>query len=1251
MLKIPTINILDDKYTILYKYVIVNQLPKKYFTILNNKVYNIYDALKDVHLQQYFDPIDLLMIYYESLINQDLLNNYKNWYYNNNNKKYVKFLNAISNGELTEYNTKDIVNRYVELYGKNETITNYFKNMDSVIYYDTDNDNIDILLDNFHGKKNIGIFNDLFTLDDYKYGSYEFSIVPNKKILENILNYANNFESLNYIKYDSKSFMVAYKEWIIITHNDYIKNIETVNMINDNQLLSKGKYKNIKVSPKSVENLIKTYIPTKINNTLVDIYDGMYFFNESIVSEDVPIIIYKNNEHIYYKTHVTYNNTNIPVIANNTIYFYIQHYNVKKYDVLYNLSTNNMNITFYQFEEVDIDKIIHSILPIHIDNLITNDYNMDGYVNIWDFEINESTMADIILNNDIINKSIYVDDSIKNLIKTGLYLQYVPLLSNNHITIEIMQLYYENDKIVKYINNGVEEEIKLKSKTNQIPYLKINFKNVYNYDGFIEIIKMLLDNYYLMDQYDYAKLLTLPSTKELTMDINLRLLKDAAPEVFVEGYANFCGKRPKPINNDLIDDYIKDKISELKLTGKNAEDFKNNAVLEFHTKNQTLNLVCDYSDDIYPYRKSTKIETKMKKLDKTLYEELPCCKKLPIKQKIIKKETTHVITHGIINIPGSYGQIDDNIKYVLNKYNNDNNNNLIRMGVIADNYSFIHCLCIATDDIKYVNTKNKLDYIIKLIPEIAKNTHFDLLKQENYNLDTEVIKNHFLNTKNLDPAIYYRAFEEFFNINIYVFNNNTILDIPKYKLFHTRPVRDERKTVLIYKHLNGHCELIINKYSDTNRVIIFDKDMTVYCHEFLQNIMNILTFSISNKHIITYSNLYSHINTLSFFSNLPSKIYQYIDTNGKLRGLTIYFNKKGSNKKLTILTFSSQPENLEASTNIEYIDINDALGLFTQDPTAAYFKDNNIVGLWYKLFDIEYGVYVPVKGITNIKFKSGPRNNLIQYEYNNMHGYLDMKKLLSILIQIITWIFLVAKYKFDTIYNIDEFLEQYVTVKEISNNAYFDILSIPYRLPTFNKLNKYFLYIHQYCKDLVLDDKLIIYGQPLYNMIKKNIELATFIYTNVHDIPIIIKGYYTYVSDFKAQDDTLIFMNKNTLLNWLNYNTSIIHQTILPIQQYPYIFKDVNNNLFIVQNVKNNTFDEALNVANQWHLNKINIGYNVDKIIVNVEPSIYTPILLSKYNKNINHLDLMVRGSKDYKLLDYKYIDGKIGIYAALLPL
>jgi hypothetical protein len=103
-----------------------------------------------------------------------------------------------------------------------------------------------------------------------------------------------------------------------------------------------------------------------------------------------------------------------------------------------------------------------------------------------------------------------------------------------------------------------------------------------------------------------------------------------------------------------------------------------------------------------------------------------------------------------------------------------------------------------------------------------------------YDVDIKDIKDNFLVTEFLDPKLYYRLLEEYFNVNIYVITNK-LVEVPKYTLFHARPVRSYRPTLLIYKHQN-QCELIIN-----DNQYLYHDDMTIYCHDFLQQLLTELS--------------------------------------------------------------------------------------------------------------------------------------------------------------------------------------------------------------------------------------------------------------------------------------------------------------------------------------------------------------------------------------------------------------------------
>lgn len=1283
------INILDDKYTILYKYVYKYKYPKQFFVHIDNKINVIYDYFNNMtSLDKYFNHIDLLMIYYESFFDSKQLNDYKKWLLNVNNQgKYRKFYKSIisNTGNLQEYDKNQIIEFYVKSYGYDKKIKDYFENIENIVYYENDNDDIYNILQIYSKTKDTAIFDEIFTSDDYDQVTYEINVLSNIDIVKNVNIFKNKFEDLDYIKYDTKTLVDAYKEWIININQTFLKDLNQYYVIDNNQnLIDNNEYTILKHSPLILDQYIKTFKPYIPDRKLpIDIYDGIDMFNISIVSKNVPYIIYKDNYGLQiYKVYEGVKNNLDDVIKkdfdNNVLYFNIYLNEQIQYEILYKLNENNMYIKFYNFKNLNVYKNIETVIPnikiitaeydINIieQSFKNYDYDIDGNFNIWDIELNEAILYNIILTNAIINKSFYINYSFKYLNKKYIHLIYIPLMSNTEIHIELTQMYYNNDKVVQYIDDDEYKSLQLKKKKSKlIPFINVNFKNVYNYDGFVSIIKMLLykaKNIKMLDLQFGLNINTLiyeSDIKEHTIDENLKLLKDYAPDVFVEGYANFCDKRPKPIEDKDIPIYLKNKIKEYNLDKTEIQKFKDNAVMKFNIKNNTVNLVCDHETDKFPYMKSTTKETKMKKLDKEIYDTLPCCKKLPEKKIKTVKTESHITSFNIINNPGGTGEIDTTIKNILNNYNK-NNNNIMRMGVVIDKNSLLHCLCIAMNDMNYINNKNKTEYINTLIYNIASKTNFAVTRQEFYDTNNiEDIKIAFLNNNFLDPSLYYRVFEEYYNINIYVFDPNNILTIPRFNIFHSRPARANRNTVLIYKNHDQYntyqCELIFNKLD--NKIIIFDKDMTLFCHNFLYYIMNTLTFSINNKTIMTYSNLYYLSDYLSFMTNSDlNTMTQYIDDNGKLRGLNMVIG----NNTMTMLTIPSQPENLNINNTIYYIDIETALKVFEPaQPSNIVKHDNIIVGLWYKIYDIEHGIYIPVKSnLDNLNsIKEGPINTLIT-TFNKKDyipgNYALTKKVLHFLTQVIVWLYYIALYKFNMSITVDEFFSSYIEENiNINDSLYYNIINIDRRYPIYNSYENYINYISNYIP--TNNNKIILYGSILYKGIKHILTISSF---NYIEIPIIINNYYKHVQDYTQQKNTLIFLNNQNLSTWINeYSTHvIIYKKLFDIsRQNPYIYNDLNGNIYIVQNVSDNQYIKALYVSYYWKKYRINLGYNV--IIdenISINPNIYKSLLISKYDKTLSHIELVHQGDSNYKLLDYDYhevLDKKKKTYAALLQL
>jgi hypothetical protein len=85
----------------------------------------------------------------------------------------------------------------------------------------------------------------------------------------------------------------------------------------------------------------------------------------------------------------------------------------------------------------------------------------------------------------------------------------------------------------------------------------------------------------------------------------------------------------------------------------------------------------------------------------------------------------------------------------------------------------------------------------------------------------------------------------------------------------------------------------------------------------------------------------------------------------------------------------------------------------------------------------------------------------------------------------------------------------------------------------------------------------------------------------------------------KSNENEIIFSNRSVLLDWINkteYN--LMNMAVMIVDKntiYPYLLKDLENNLYLIQNVKNMNLRRALAVARAWSKLKVNIGYSAPK--------------------------------------------------------
>lgn len=352
--------------------------------------------------------------------------------------------------------------------------------------------------------------------------------------------------------------------------------------------------------------------------------------------------------------------------------------------------------------------------------------------------------------------------------------------------------------------------------------------------------------------------------------------------------------------------------------------------------------------------------------------------------------------------------------------------------------SLLHCACIATRNDRnnqlsynYEISHNKREEYINTIlrPWIANNIHPSVYKQELYDLTEDEIKQKVADPKEFfDPYTMYRGVEEAFNINIYVFTpqdsivkiktgetrEKPVLEIPRAKLFHIRPYRPDRKSIIIYKHKGNesdhryyqHCALIffkeLNKLQDYNSVkeetieqkisnnlnsnelaslppaamnispsqasttiigssstdlYLFDERVTRNLYNSLYDTSKLYVWSFSDDQKISISgdDIVARDNPYSkiLWSKIfPNAFSQRIDGYGKTRALNV---KLANGSNMTVCIPPTQPMLLPTENTVYYIPQSFALKVFSKTQPSGYHRN----GIWFQVLDFKWGIFVP----------------------------------------------------------------------------------------------------------------------------------------------------------------------------------------------------------------------------------------------------------------------------------------------------
>ena len=918
----------------------------------------------------------------------------------------------------------------------------------------------------------------------------------------------------------------------------------------------------------------------------------------------------------------------------------------------YNLLENTLSILSPINERKDeslMIRKIENVMPIILGQ--TQETKVSGSFDIYELQIVESSLLDAILTDELMNAYLYVEESNKPAAnKKRLSVHFKSILptrdsssTTKHpsaVRVTLTQHYTETEVPVTLLTDaGLEKRIypigtpyvHVKMTKAQSRIVGEQFKHIftrllqyYNTERIRGEIESLYRAFFPNVEPVPLPTKPMPSHKKGPgrrgpPGTKIRQLQELAPDLIVNGYARICQCPHQP----LIIPHDEINIWEQQTFTYKGNTF-NRQVLPFPRDNPKWYFVCSSEDYPFPGVKHNKDLP-----NKNEYPYVPCCFKenqmrpdakskyneyyeqIERRSRVIKP-THRMITDKVLAV-GRTGEVDPTIRNLLQKYT-PNAGIFERYGVPFSPNSLLHSISIALDVPEYNNLtpEEREQYIINLRKQVAINTNPGLLKQELYDVSDSSINAALADTNIfLDPRLYFRAFEEYYNINLYVFTLNQVeqtvnqtgqIELPRFKLFYAHAPRPDRQAVLIFKHVSpdsSHCELIVE--SRNNLIIkLFDPEMTLHLDSTINAILSTITWSQQGPQFVPRLNLFTRIN----FNELIgySATAQFLDNYGKLRALIFPVN----NQSVTLIIPPSQPENLPVVPNIIPAPLPLILNLFSNVlPTGTLTQNNNLTGLWFPLLDLASGILCPIIP-TSIPpeladLPPGPANPIITPGLLPVVPRLrKLKRDLRIILQIILWLYRLSQLPKNDFINQFLFTDQRSSIT--NSETIYNFTGLTRLLPQVASVDQAIDYLNRVTPSLIRNNKVYLYSRKFADGIFYFLTLFSKDYQNNNEpLPTQISGLYETEEDFTPQNYTAIFVGEEHMRSWLNsisridYNSIIIRNKLdlsLGLIEEPYLYQDEDDRIYLIQNVISGQFERAITVADNWLHQSYNLGYS-----------------------------------------------------------
>jgi hypothetical protein len=932
--------------------------------------------------------------------------------------------------------------------------------------------------------------------------------------------------------------------------------------------------------------------------------------------------------------------------------------------------------------------------------------NMAGNFNVYGVDISENTyiLLEEIMNNSIFSAYLYVEErATTSADRVSLIIHYSS--TNYEMSRDKEDDFYVTGDLhaslgAKYGNKHESYEVwtpkgpVTKTFDDTTPYVEVVVtaaRSEAMFYRFQYLISKLLYHFVNVSSSDTDSLLSfyeenVPELKYREKKIHteqsaLQRLKTRLPDAITTQYASRCQKKKQP--EIIYDEDIADW--KTKTFTDNAGHTVNREVVPFPPVDSKVYIGCP--TDEYPYFHSMKNDGP----NKAEYPYLPCCAASKDRPAIEEayyswkhvertgkdlRPTNVIINEKILNYE-HYGRLSNTFTKII-ELGLDEEMSVVRVGTVPTKSSLIHCALMAVDNKEYLRqgTDSKREtYVKKFRRDLAAKLNTAIVQQEMYNDTDEYIRQQVASPDIVfDSRFMFRIIENLFDVSLFVFDlTGGTLETPNFKVFSVRP-HEDRKCILVIKHTQKRVNLeypiyeVIGISNDKlkNVTKLLPEKINKVVHDAYNYIHQNIVWLNTKNAIVPFNNIFSVVNYQTIFDNLTG---QWIDSYGKTRAFVFEYD----DEEIGVVVPPTMPLYLPIINELPVITIEKAVDLFGT-PTHEDNVNGWIMGLWFKMLELEEAVYIPIEPIKNSFYPHGRPNPIMAFKSTSELQHLqELQKSLNIVLDLITWIFTfeleknpyhrsyMDVTKKTVYYSYRDYTSNFIRLytRIVNQPEHYELGKVVRKLPRAATIKEALKRVHQAAPTLAGDNYIICYTEEFRD--KLTGYLADFLKANegreIDRIrPKYITSMFQMVSDFKPQEGVYIFDDYRQLKTWTDQLAYHRHGYVvtelkgnLTIMS-PIIYRNqTSDRIFMIQNTKTGFLEEALLLCRTWMTKHYNAGPSITGSKSSIQDDTYVKYRIT--NGQTEYMSQHIHPDKEVDETAYEVVEILTGKWAALLPL